>query len=339
MGPATRHGVTRTGKGDAERCPAAQRPGRARLDVRMALSVTTDTVRAAASADAYRDGEQLRDSAAVDNLESGYGGLNADVTDADGTWQVWVGVNDRTLSGECDCADAPPGPLCAHGVAAALAAVDTGASWPSAPRSDPDQTPLDPTELRYLALAETLDPARLAALVARQAARDRLAATDLEVATGRLGPPTAEELAPLRALADQAQAIPGGDDEYDLHDIVTAVRATLAELHAQALRPPTAELLDAVEYTVERWDRLAEVLGEDWRTYRREVEEISAELADVHLDLCEQLRPEPGVLAARLAAIARAGSCLRPPAPYLSLLGPDGRAAYQRLLAAATDQP
>jgi len=305
----------------------------------MALSVTTETVRAAAPADAYREGERLRDAAAVDNLESGYGGLNADVTDSDTTWQVWVGVNDLTLAGECDCDDAQSGSLCAHGVATALTAVDCGTSWPSAHRPGPTETPLDPAELRFLALAETLDPARLAALVARQAARDRLAATDLEVATGRLGPPTAEELAPLRALADQAQAIPGGDDEYDLHDIVTAVRATLAELHAQALRPPTAELLDAVEYTVERWDRLAEVLGEDWRTYRREVEEISAELADVHLDLCEQLRPEPGVLAARLAAIARAGSCLRPPAPYLSLLGPDGRAAYQRLLAAATDQP
>ena len=255
----------------------------------MALSVTTETVRAAAPADAYREGEQLRDSAAVDNLESGYGGLNADVTDGDRTWQVWVGVDDRTLTGECDCADAPPGPLCAHGVAAALAAVDAGTNWPSVPRTGPDEDPLDPAEQRFLALAETLAPARLAVLVARYAARDRLLGTGLEVAAGALGPPTAEELAPLRALADQAAAIPGGDDEWDLHDIVTAMRAALAELRAQALRPPTAALLDAVEYTVERWERLADVLSEDWRTYGREVEQIGAELADVHLDLCEQL--------------------------------------------------
>jgi uncharacterized Zn finger protein len=304
----------------------------------MALSVTTDTVRAAAPADAYRDGEHLRDSAAVDHLESGYGGLNADVTDGDGTWQVWVGVDGRTLTGECDCADLPPGPgvLCAHGVAAALTAVAAGTAWPSASRTDPDETRPDPDELRFLALAETLSPARLAALVARNAARDRLVATDLEVAVGRLGPPTAEELAPLRALAEQASVIPGGEDEYDLHDIVTSVRAALAELHVQALRPPSSALLDAVEYTVERWDRLAEVLSEDWRTYRWEIEDIGVDLADVHLDLCEQLRPAPEELAARLATIVRAGgSCLQPPAPYLSLLGPDGRAAYQRLLGGA----
>jgi len=316
----------------------------------MALSVTTETVRAATSAEAYRDGERLRDSAAVAHLETGYGGLNADVADGDRIWQVWVGIDsraeDRALTGECDCADAPPGPLCAHGVATALTAVDSGTDWPTAPVTGPEQAPLDPAELRYLALAETLGAARLAALLARHAARDRLVATDLEVATGGLGAPTAEDLAPLRALADRAEAIPGGDAEYDLHDIATAVRAALAELRVQALRPPTPALLDAAEYTIERWDRLAVDLSEDWRTYEREIEEIGAELADIHLDLCEQLRPDPLELAGRLAAVVRAAAgdpdsgqpdadcCLQPPAPYRSLLGAEGLAGYQRQLAA-----
>ena len=123
----------------------------------MALSVTTETVRAAASADAYRDGERLRDRAAVDHLESGYGGLNADVADGGTTWQVWVGVNDRALSGECDCGTAPPGALCAHAVAAALAAVDAGTAWPTAPGTGAEPAPRDPAELRFLALAQTLD--------------------------------------------------------------------------------------------------------------------------------------------------------------------------------------
>lgn len=311
----------------------------------MALRVTTETVRAAASADAYRDGERLRSSAAVDQLESGYGGLNADVTDGDQLWQVWVGVNDRALNGECDCGGAPPRLLCAHAVATALVAVDAGATWPSAPPGSPDDTPQDPAELRFLALAETLDPARLAALVARHAARDRLLATDLEVATGHLGTPTADDLAPLRALIDQADAIPGGDAEYDLHDLVTAARAALAELGVQALRPPTPALLDAAEETVRCWDRLAAELAADWRTYHQEIHWIGAELADVHLDLCEQLQPEPQELAARLVAVERAAenlaadgaTCLRPPAPYRSLLGADGLAAYQRLSAA--DRP
>ncbi len=307
----------------------------------MALSVTTETVRAAASADAYHDGERLRHAAAVDHLESGYGGLNADVTDGDQLWQVWVGVNDRALNGECDCGGAPPRLLCAHAVATALTAVDTGTNWPTAPPSSPDDTPRDPAELRFLALAETLDPARLAALVARHAAHDRLLAADLEVATGLLGAPTADDLAPLRALVDQADAIPGGDAEYDLHDIVTAVRAALTELGAQALRPATVALLDAAEYTVRCWDRLAAELAADWRTYQRESQEISAELAGLHLDLCEQLRLESLELAARLVAVERAAdsggrvgsTCLEPPAPYRFLLGADGRAGYQRLLA------
>ncbi|QMU71030.1 hypothetical protein [Streptacidiphilus sp. P02-A3a] len=307
--------------------------------------MSTETVRAATSADAYREGERLRHSAAVDHLESGYGGLNADVTDGDRLWQVWVGVNDRALSGECDCGGAPPRSLCAHAVATALAAVDAGTSWPSAPPSSPDDTPQDPAELRFLALAETLDPARLAALVARHAARDRLLAVDLEVVTGQLGAPTAEDLAPLRTLVGRADAIPGGDAEYDLHDLVTAARAALAELAVQAVRPPTLALLDAAEETVRCWDRLAAELSADWRTYHQEVHRIGAELADVHLDLCEQLQLDPLELADRLATVERAAesrdgngaSCLRPPAPYRSLLGADGLAGYQRL--AAADRP
>ena len=63
--------------------PAAAKPVAAGLDGPMALSVTTETIRAAAATDAYQDGRRLRDSAAVAHLESGYGGLNADVTDGD----------------------------------------------------------------------------------------------------------------------------------------------------------------------------------------------------------------------------------------------------------------
>ncbi|MBC3840011.1 hypothetical protein GXW82_06825 [Streptacidiphilus sp. 4-A2] len=230
--------------------------------------MTTDTVRAAAAADAYRDGERLFDAAAVDHLESGYGGLNADVTDEDTAWQVWVGVNGRTLTGECDCPQARPEVLCAHGVATALAAVAAGISWPSAVAAEAG-APQGLAESRFLALAGTLGAERLAALVARHAVRDRLLATELEVATGQLGAPVGADLAALRALTDQARSIPDGDDDYDLYDIVRAVRAVLAELDALALRPPTPELLDAAEYAVESWDRLACVLAQDWRTSRR----------------------------------------------------------------------
>ena len=313
----------------------------------MALSVTTDSVRAGSTAAAFHDGGRLLAADAVDNLESGYGGVNADVTDGDTTWQVWVGVNDRALTGECDCAEARPESLCPHAVATALAALDAGTSWATSPGAAADGPPPDPEELRFLALARTLDAERLAELVARHAVRDRLIGTDLEVCAGLLGAAGAEELEPLRDLVDRARAVPGGDPEYELHDVVAAVRAVVAELRVQAVRPATPALLDAAEYAVACWDRLAVLLSRDWLGYRDDIEELGAELADVHLDLCERLRPDPAELAARLAALAcpdgdgkpgeKAGSgqagvgcCLEPPAPYRSLLGPDGLADYRR---------
>jgi hypothetical protein len=315
----------------------------------MALSVTTQTVRAGATAAAFTDGGRLLAADAVASLESGYGGVNADVTDDGTTWQVWVGVNDRALTGECDCATAAPASLCAHAVATALAALEAGTSWVPVPRPEPQAPPRDPAELRLLALAETLDAGRLAELVARHAVHDRLLATDLALATGQLGAPGAEELGRLRELADRAGALPAGEEEYDLHEVVTAARAAVAELRVQALRPATAALLDAAEHTVAHWDRLAGVLGQDWRTYGEEVDELGAELADIHLDLCERLRPAPAELAARLAALAHPGDadddglgdrcCLQPPAPYRSLLGPDGLAAFEREAAARRPRP
>ncbi|QMU77688.1 hypothetical protein GXW83_20330 [Streptacidiphilus sp. PB12-B1b] len=318
----------------------------------MALSVTNETVRAAASAAAFTDGERLLAADAVGHLESGYGGVNADVADPAGggpAWQVWVGVNDRALTGECDCGTAAPPSLCAHAVAAALAALSAGTSWAPAPRPVFNAPPRDPVEQRHLALAGTLGAERLAELVARHAVHDRLLATDLALATGQLGVPTTEELRPLRALADRALAVPSAEDGYDLHQVATAARAAVAELRVQALRPATPALLDAAEHTVACWDRLAVLLGQDWRSYGEEVEELGAELADVHLDLCERLRPDPADLARRLAALAHPGGdrddrpgiacCLEPPAPYRSLLGADGLAAFEREAAARRPRP
>ncbi|MFJ1709688.1 hypothetical protein [Kitasatospora sp. NPDC088346] len=79
---------------------------------------------------------------AVQGLESGYGGANADVTaDAGKRYPVWVGVIDGTLTGECDCQAARRGAaLCPHGVAVALAAVDAGLRWAPAPARDAERT-------------------------------------------------------------------------------------------------------------------------------------------------------------------------------------------------------
>jgi uncharacterized Zn finger protein len=298
----------------------------------MAVNIVTDTIRAAAPGGVFRDGEDLLAAGAVRGLEPGYGGANADVADGSESWQVWVGVVGGVLTGECDCRDVPAAALCPHAVAVALAGARAGFTWSALPAPRAGTPPQDRSELRLRALAETLTPAELVALITRHAVRDRLLATDLEVTTGRLGAPSAEDLAPLRTLVDEARSIPDGRHEYDLHDIVTAAQAVLAELRAQALRPPSEELLDAVEYAVERWDYLAGVLSQDWRTYENESSEIGSELAALHLELCEQLRNDPLDLAERLATLAAAcevDCCLNPPAPYRHLLGPAGVAAFE----------
>ncbi|MGF1425624.1 hypothetical protein [Kitasatospora sp. LaBMicrA B282] len=276
------------------------------------MSIVTDTIRAATSARVFRGGESLLAAGVVRGLEPGCGGVNADVADGSQSWQVWVGVVGGVLTGECDCRDARVAAMCPHTVAAALAGV-------------PCRVRLD----RTARVARRHPPTALVALIARHAVRDRLLATDLEVATGHLGALSTEDLALLRALIDEARSIPDGRYEYDLHDIVTAVRAVLDELRAQVLRPPSWALLDAVEYVVECWDHLAGVLSQDWRTYDNESGEIGSELAAIHVDLCEQLQGDPLELAERLATLAAAACqvdcCLSPPAPYQHLLGPRWR--------------
>ncbi|WP_431681297.1 hypothetical protein [Kitasatospora sp. KL5] len=297
------------------------------------MSIAVDTVRSAASAKAYRGGEKLLAASAVKRLEPGYGGANADVADGTQTWQVWVGVVGRALTGECDCLDAHTGALCPHTVAVALAAVQAQFPWIALPMSRPDSQTVDPKERRYRDLAKTLDTAELIALIARHAVRDRQLAMDLQVVTGRLGAPGAGDLASLRALVDEAREIPDGRYEYDLHDIVTAGRAVVAELQVLALRPPSVELLDAVEYAAECWDYLAGVLSQDWRTYDRESREIGSAIGAVHVGLCEQLQVDPAELAERLAKLAaecETDSFLNLPASYRHLLGPDGVAVFER---------
>lgn len=107
----------------------------------MAAVVNQETIKACASAGAFTSGRKLWTSSSVRGLESGYGGANADVTAGPGKqYQVWVGVVDGTLSGECDCQAARRGAaLCAHSVAVALAAVDAGLPWAPAPTRDAER--------------------------------------------------------------------------------------------------------------------------------------------------------------------------------------------------------
>jgi hypothetical protein len=117
----------------------------------MAAVINAGIVESAARAGAYPAGRALLDAGAVTELESFDGGASALVAGDDGTRDAWAGIRYQFLVGECDCADAEPvatsdeylqaaaddevdpPELCAHAVAVALAAIEDGLSWASAP--------------------------------------------------------------------------------------------------------------------------------------------------------------------------------------------------------------
>jgi hypothetical protein len=111
--------------------------------VHMAAVVTEKSVEQAASPEALLAGRRLYASGAVSETAGAYAGAGGFVVDDTGTeFDVWVGVQNLRLVGECDCPDdAAPSvsaQLCAHAVALALAAIDADITWAPAPASQAD---------------------------------------------------------------------------------------------------------------------------------------------------------------------------------------------------------
>lgn len=105
----------------------------------MAAKVTEQVVESATTSAALAEGRRWQEAGAVREAAPAYGGCGAFVTDHSGVeHDVWVGVVDRRLTGECDCPDADGSVLCAHAAAVALEAVARGMPWAPAPCRDTD---------------------------------------------------------------------------------------------------------------------------------------------------------------------------------------------------------
>jgi len=89
-------------------------------------------------------------------------------------FDVWVGVVNGALTGECDCEEVDGGPLCGHAVAVTLAALEDGIPFSSVTEQDEDDD-----EDRFAEIATTLSFDQLVDLVARQAVADPDFADDL----------------------------------------------------------------------------------------------------------------------------------------------------------------
>jgi len=124
-----------------------------RFNVRMAASISARTIERAAGAGAFEAGRSLRDAGLVAWLEPTDRGAAGLVTDAGRVRDVWVGLRQEFLVGECDCDAADPRAtsddyleaaahgtadkpeLCAHAVAVALCAIAAELPWSPAPLS------------------------------------------------------------------------------------------------------------------------------------------------------------------------------------------------------------
>ncbi|MFE7748672.1 hypothetical protein [Streptomyces sp. NPDC057428] len=104
----------------------------------MAAVVNETAVKTSTTDESFRAGQRLRDADTVSDTVATDGGASGSVTTDSGTYDVWVGVVNRRLTGECHCADARVTTLCPHAVALALDAIASGLRWAPAPARDTD---------------------------------------------------------------------------------------------------------------------------------------------------------------------------------------------------------
>ncbi|ALG07344.1 hypothetical protein AOZ06_10780 [Kibdelosporangium phytohabitans] len=116
--------------------------------------------------DLARIGREHLDQGRVFELGEDDGGVVATVLDSGRReYDVWVGVVNGQLTGECDCKQAEAS-LCGHAVAVTLAALEDGIPFTSVTEQDDDD------EDRFAELAAGLTFDQLVDLVARQAVAD-----------------------------------------------------------------------------------------------------------------------------------------------------------------------
>jgi len=180
---------------------------RLRLDTRVAVRLDADALLAAVGQDLSDLGQEHLRQGRIRDLEAEDGGASAAIADPDrGLLEVWVGVVNGALTGECDCGEGDygegaSGGLCGHAVAVALAGLGEGLTFSSISSRARDT---DPDEQRFAAIAAGLAPGQLIGLVARQAAADRYFAALLLACADRLSSPGPTEIKAARWVVTAA---------------------------------------------------------------------------------------------------------------------------------------
>lgn len=102
------------------------------LTVLVAVRLDAEVLLASVGQDLSRRGQEQLRRGTVSDLEAEDGGASAVLADPDrGHREVWVGVVNGALTGECDCAEGVSDGLCRHAIAVALAALQQGLTFSS----------------------------------------------------------------------------------------------------------------------------------------------------------------------------------------------------------------
>ncbi|WP_405106316.1 hypothetical protein OG559_21355 [Micromonospora sp. NBC_01405] len=290
----------------------------------MAVRIDIDALRGEAGAVACDAADKLLAAGQPAAITLDGGGASCVIREAgQPPYEVWVGITADGFTSDCDCRSSAE--LCAHAVALTVVAVQDEFDWSSAAISV-SAPEIDPRVAELAELARGIPTKRLALLVAEWAATDRILETRLLAQAGQLAPLTAAELDDVGRTIDNIAHEATSGDRWDLHDVEKAGRAIVEEVRVLAERPATEEALLVVERAARAWDRIVPPFLDAWETYEEEPGEIGGALRAVHVQLCEQVQPDPDGLSERLAGIvgaAEVDSCLDEPWDYLGVLGRD----------------
>lgn len=113
-----------------------------RLDVCVAMRLDAEMLLASVGQDLSESGRKCFARTEIRDLDFEDGGAGAALDDPDGgLFDVWVGVVNGVLTGECDCVDEVADDVCEHAVAVALKALENGFTFSSIPAHADDVDP------------------------------------------------------------------------------------------------------------------------------------------------------------------------------------------------------
>ena len=287
----------------------------------MAVRIDVPAFRDSIPAGVVGAADRLLSDGGLDELEAVGGGARAVVRDGGVRFQPWVGVVDRELTGDCDCAGRPDDDdLCVHAVAVALVALDADVKFAAQGRP-PGAGPVEPERADYVEAVHSLGPRQLTDLVVEQALRDRLFATRLLGRAGKLAAVDESALDEFEAVVREVSAVTTGS-RWEIADVEHAGRRLVAEVEILRARPVVPAMVDLVEQAIEVWDELSGYLLDAYDSRRVDPDEISEPLVEAYRDLCALLGLGSEEIADRLNRLLE---CCRPDvvdvAVFAELLG------------------